>query len=351
MKIYNKFVESKKEPYNKSDIWFDGSSWKMYKEGMWRAFTLPLDAAERVAKMLEEFKLFKIVSSLPQVGEGNIIYLVENVDSVEGNSLIEYIYINNKWEEVGKFTPEINLDDYAKKTDIVHADYIENNTSNKSYIINKPCSIDYITISDNPVISDMSVSGFENSETYEVSIQYYTYMNIIGLCFEYNDYNGMVYVPIKYGEINTFYQTIYYGGISYRITIKIDAAYGPGGARQIKVKSDSKITKIIGVAGFNKINENFIPSTIARKTDINNKVDKVEGKGLSTNDYTNEDKSKLAELNNYDDTEIRNEISLRNVRAVAIDEEVEEPEDKYATKGYVDEAINSAITNTLNTEV
>lgn len=46
MKIYNKFVESKKEPYNKSDIWFDGSSWKMYKEGMWRAFTLPLDAVE-----------------------------------------------------------------------------------------------------------------------------------------------------------------------------------------------------------------------------------------------------------------------------------------------------------------
>ena len=37
----------------------------------------------------------------------------------------------------------------------------------------------------------------------------------------------------------------------------------------------------------------------------NNKVDKIEGKGLSTNDYTNEDKEKLSELNNYDDTELR----------------------------------------------
>lgn len=56
MKIYNKFVESKKEPYNKNDIWFDGSSWKMYKEGMWRAFTLPLDAAVEINKILQEDK-------------------------------------------------------------------------------------------------------------------------------------------------------------------------------------------------------------------------------------------------------------------------------------------------------
>ena len=56
MKIYNKFVESKKEPSNKNDIWFDGSSWKMYKEGMWRSFTLPLDAAVEINKILQEDK-------------------------------------------------------------------------------------------------------------------------------------------------------------------------------------------------------------------------------------------------------------------------------------------------------
>ena len=39
-----------------------------------------------------------------------------------------------------------------------------------------------------------------------------------------------------------------------------------------------------------------------------NKVDKVDGKGLSTNDFTNEDKAKLDGLNNYDDTEITQEI-------------------------------------------
>lgn len=39
------------------------------------------------------------------------------------------------------------------------------------------------------------------------------------------------------------------------------------------------------------------------------KVDKEEGKGLSANDYTDQEKEKLAGLSNYDDTEIKQELS------------------------------------------
>lgn len=39
------------------------------------------------------------------------------------------------------------------------------------------------------------------------------------------------------------------------------------------------------------------------------KVDKVDGKGLSTNDYTNEEKTKLKGLSNYDDTTVKNSIN------------------------------------------
>lgn len=39
------------------------------------------------------------------------------------------------------------------------------------------------------------------------------------------------------------------------------------------------------------------------------KVDKVEGKGLSTNDYTTAEKEKLAGLSNYDDTTINGKIT------------------------------------------
>lgn len=41
------------------------------------------------------------------------------------------------------------------------------------------------------------------------------------------------------------------------------------------------------------------------------KVDKVEGKGLSTNDYTTAEKEKLDKLTNYDDTAIREQIGKK----------------------------------------
>ena len=44
------------------------------------------------------------------------------------------------------------------------------------------------------------------------------------------------------------------------------------------------------------------------KQDIANKVDKVDGKGLSTEDYTTAEKEKLAGLSNYNDTEIKQDI-------------------------------------------
>lgn len=46
----------------------------------------------------------------------------------------------------------------------------------------------------------------------------------------------------------------------------------------------------------------------ASSLNLENKVDKELGKGLSTNDYTTEEKNKLAGLNNYDDTEIKQDI-------------------------------------------
>lgn len=42
---------------------------------------------------------------------------------------------------------------------------------------------------------------------------------------------------------------------------------------------------------------------------LNDKVDKVNGKDLSTNDYTTEEKTKLASLENYDDTALANRVT------------------------------------------
>lgn len=45
---------------------------------------------------------------------------------------------------------------------------------------------------------------------------------------------------------------------------------------------------------------------------VPNKVDKETGKGLSTEDYTTAEKNKLAGLSNYDDTEVKGDISTLN---------------------------------------
>lgn len=44
---------------------------------------------------------------------------------------------------------------------------------------------------------------------------------------------------------------------------------------------------------------------------LNGKVDTETGKGLSTNDYTTAEKTKLAALSNYDDTEVRGLIATK----------------------------------------
>lgn len=54
---------------------------------------------------------------------------------------------------------------------------------------------------------------------------------------------------------------------------------------------------------------------IARQAEaIAGKVDKVNGKSLSTNDFTNEYKQKLDELNNYDDTTIKQDVASNTER-------------------------------------
>lgn len=58
-----------------------------------------------------------------------------------------------------------------------------------------------------------------------------------------------------------------------------------------------------------------------------NKVDKVNGKGLSTNDYTNEDKAKLDSLENYDDTEIKQDIEDIQAKDEAQDTELDKQSD------------------------
>ena len=67
-------------------------------------------------------------------------------------------------------------------------------------------------------------------------------------------------------------------------------------------------------------------SHLATKTsvsaELNEKVDKVSGKGLSTNDFTNNFKTKLEGLSNYDDSEVKNLITSETNRAKSVEQDL-----------------------------
>ena len=66
--------------------------------------------------------------------------------------------------------------------------------------------------------------------------------------------------------------------------------------------TDDLKTKLEGLSNYN---DNEL------KASIENKVDKITGKGLSTEDYTSEEKTKLAGLINYNDTEIKTSLNSK----------------------------------------
>lgn len=61
-----------------------------------------------------------------------------------------------------------------------------------------------------------------------------------------------------------------------------------------------------------------------------NKEDKVEGKGLSTENYTTQEKNKLASLQNYNDDEVRELISALNLRLTTLEGDYEALEARVA---------------------
>lgn len=61
------------------------------------------------------------------------------------------------------------------------------------------------------------------------------------------------------------------------------------------IGSNLEITKFdIGLGNVDNTSDSNKPISTATQTALNNKVDKISGKGLSTNDYTTEEKNKLA---------------------------------------------------------
>lgn len=78
--------------------------------------------------------LFLIVRELPTTDiKTNKIYLVPNQDGQDNNVYIEYLYVENVWEKLGEFKPEVNLSGYVTSDDIYQCIKKEYDLSKRSY--------------------------------------------------------------------------------------------------------------------------------------------------------------------------------------------------------------------------
>lgn len=88
------------------------------------------------------------------------------------------------------------------------------------------------------------------------------------------------------------------------------------------------ITKVQTLETDNTTNKSNITAlqalVTALQSTVANKVDKVDGKGLSTEDFTTALKQKLEGLNNYDDTEIKEDIATNTTNISTLQTAVEE---------------------------
>lgn len=255
---------------------------KSYAQSQAKAITDTKGAANGLATLDENGKipvaqlgnldteLFKVVTELPKTDIlTDKIYIVK--DSTNENDLYqEYYYTNGAWEELGTHAVKVDLEPYAKTTEVdnkireVQVDVARNSTD----------------------IGDIKKGFAAKADKTELS----KYLPLTG-----GHITGNVSLPER--------NNITIGGDNYSghaLHLYSSGMYIADPSMGEEVGTSYDIDGINVNPDGNKNNKLLFPEkagTFALTSDIpdiTGKVDKVEGKSLSTNDYTTAEKTKLA---------------------------------------------------------
>lgn len=131
-----------------------------------------------------------------------------------------------------------------------------------------------------------------------------------------NYFKGII--NLNYADVSVDGNKIWLGmddaGLALRMSISMDNIDSAGIQKVKDIASEiipTNVSSFNNDAGYLTQHQSLAEYYTKQETNnlLNNKVDKVEGKQLSTNDFTNEEKTKLSQLNNYDDAQIKQDIS------------------------------------------
>ena len=246
---------------------------------------------------------YQVVTSLPSIGEVGVIYLVANNGS-NPNIYDEYIYANGKFEKIG--TTDVDLTNYALKSQIPTK--VSQLTNDSKYLTSVPS--EYVTD------SELNAKGYLTSFTEqdptvpafikaikESDIANWNTKGLEQLTSPVRIYTtptGVYKLPANC--------VVLYDGANH------DGSFTVDGESVLIVHTTSEDYKTYIVTGGMSSSKPVIYTGVVYyalgdykqftfddyvtetelSSSLNSKVDKVNGKGLSTNDYTTNDMNKLA---------------------------------------------------------
>ena len=139
-----------------------------------------------------------------------------------------------------------------------------------------------------------------NAETYTKLI------NREKIAVYYSGLNNTPLIPLSVGSMNMMTNVItlvHYSGVAPDIATTTFKLHSDGNVESMTIVYTSQVDASQSSTSTRSVQNKVITAA------LNNKVDKVTGKGLSTEDFTTVLKTKLEGLNNYDDTAIQNAVN------------------------------------------
>ena len=270
-------------------------------------YAIKTEVTQEIAEAVSGIEGFdaQVVEELPQTGKKGILYLVANSSEEDKNAYDEYLWLTDKYEKLG--TRSIELSQYALKSELpTKISQLTNDSgfqtsaqvgtivdgkiagkADKTYVdteLGKKANTSHThtkaQITDMPTkLSQFTNdSGFQTAANVDTKLSDYAKKTDIASVYKYKGSKA------NYAALPTSGNTV---GDVWNVEA-VDSAHG--------IKAGDNVawdgTKWDVLAG------TIDTSGFATKTELGNKVDKVTGKGLSTNDFTNEYKTKLDNLEN-----------------------------------------------------
>ncbi|MBU5669666.1 pyocin knob domain-containing protein [Peptoniphilus sp. MSJ-1] len=207
----------------------------------------------------------EIVTSLPQSGKDNVIYLLKDNNGKDDNNYFEYLWINNKWELIGN--TKVDLTNYVKKDEFGKQEVLLTPSDPSGQV---PIEQALQSVYEMVVSFSQTASKVLTKEQADVL---YTTKNFV------EDTLKNKIESTKTSLIQSFNESVETRVAKNNVVNNLTT----GGVSKVLSAEQGKILK----------------------ANLNNKVDKINGKGLSTNDFTNSHKQKVDAIPNnpkYTDT-------------------------------------------------